>query len=80
MAAETPLDQTGSVRLLRPPDPVGKLQVHTSVVDGRVIADFGRAIWWVGFTPEEADKLGNDLINAARSARMLHVPPSALED
>ena len=75
MTAETPLTQIGDVTLTRPPDPPGELRVLVSVVDGRVILDFGRAIWWVGFSPEAAAKLADDLQGAVRSARTLHTPP-----
>ncbi len=68
-------DERGEVHLTRPPDQRGELQILTSVLDGRIIVDFGRAVRWVGLTSEQAQKLADDLLGAVRSARTLHVPP-----
>lgn len=77
MSANAPLTRMGEVTLVRPPDPPGQLAVHLTVLDGRVVMDFGRALWWVGLDPAQADKLAAELIDAARSARALHLPPGA---
>lgn len=71
---DTPLSQTGEVCLTRPPDPPGQLRTLITVIDGQVIMDFGRAIWWVGYTTDQAEKLANDLLTAVRTARTLHLP------
>lgn len=63
------------VELVRPPDPEGRLRILLTVVDGHIVMDFGRAVWWVGLTPEEGQKLMEDLQGAVRTARTLHVPP-----
>lgn len=75
---------TGEVRLTRPPDQPGSLNIYVSTMDTdqgvRIIADFGRAIWWAGFTADEAEKFAQDLLGAARTARTLFVPQGGNDD
>jgi hypothetical protein len=73
MSARTDLTQMGGVSLVRPPDPPNALQTLITVIDGTVVLDFGRALWWVGFDSAQAEKLGTELIAAARQARALHI-------
>jgi hypothetical protein len=60
--------------LVRPPDPPGHVNILCSVLDGKIIMDFHRSLMWVGMTPVQADKLAEDLKDAARLARTLHLP------
>lgn len=75
MSAVTPLTQMGEVKLVRPPDPPGQLAVLLTVIDGEIVMDLGRAVWWVKFSPDQTEKLANEMLAAVRSARTLHVPP-----
>lgn len=73
--SQAKLTDIGEVSLVRPPDPPSALNIFTTVVDGKIILDFGRAIWWVGFSPEQAQKLADDILGAVHAARTLHLPP-----
>lgn len=68
------LKNMGEFKLIRPPDPEGKIQSLVSVLDGVIVIDFGRALWWIGYDPIEAEKFANDILQAVRTARTLHVP------
>ncbi len=61
----------GEVKLVRPPDPPGQLQVLLTVLDGKIVMDFGRTIQWVALDPAQARKLANELEDAARVATTL---------
>lgn len=60
-------------QLVRPPDAPGRLSIYMTVIDGRIIVDFGRTIQWVGLTPAEAEKLSQELVGAVRTARTVHL-------
>lgn len=77
---EIPAQAAPGVRLVRPPDQPGKLNVLVWAVDDKVIVDFGQPIQWAAFTAEQAENLRGDLEYAIRSARMLYVPPSEDDD
>ncbi len=64
----------GVAQLINPNATPDALAIQLQVVDWRIIVYFGRAIRWIGLTPEEAGKLSADLETAVRYARTLHVP------
>ncbi len=72
---EIPAAAAPSFTLVRPPDPTNRLNIYLTILDGRIIMDFGRTIQWVGFTPEEAETLATDLSDAVRLARTIHSAP-----
>lgn len=70
---QIPAQAAPDYRLTRPTDPPGQLNIYLTVIDGKIIVDFGRPVQWVGLTPEEADKLADEMKDAARNARLLHL-------
>lgn len=68
------LKNVSEFRLVRPPDPPDELRVLLTVVDGRIIMDFGRVVQWLAFDAAQAEKLAGELLGAVRNARTLHLP------
>jgi hypothetical protein len=48
----------------------GEIMIGIAVYRGKVLFNFGKPVQGVGFTPEQAEQIGRDLINKAREAAL----------
>lgn len=48
----------------------GEILIGIAVYRGKVLFNFGKPVQGVGFTPEQAEQIGRDLINKAREAAL----------
>lgn len=48
----------------------GEIMIGIAVYRGRVLFNFGKPVQGIGFTPEQAEQIGRDLINKAREASL----------
>lgn len=43
----------------------GEIRIGITNKDGRIVIEFGKPIYWIGFTKEQAIEIGNTLIQRA---------------
>lgn len=48
----------------------GEIMIGIAVYRGKVLFNFGKPVQGIGFTPEQAEQIGRDLINKAREAAL----------
>ena len=48
----------------------GEIMIGIAVYRGKVLFNFGKSVRGIGFTPEQAEQIGRDLINKAREAAL----------
>lgn len=48
----------------------GEIMIGIAVYRGKVLFSFGKPVQGIGFTPEQAEQIGRDLINKAREAAL----------
>ena len=46
----------------------GEIAIGIAVYRGKVLFNFGKPVQGIGFTPEQAEQIGRDLLNKAREA------------
>lgn len=51
-------------------DDEGEIQIGIAQKDGKIILAFGKSIAWAGMTPEQAEEIGQLLIDHGRDARL----------
>ena len=73
MSVQVPKQQAPDYKLTRPKDPPGAMTINLTIIDGLIVMDFAAVVEWVGLMPDQAEKLGNELLEAVRHARTLHV-------
>jgi hypothetical protein len=50
------------------PEDEGEIQIAITDYNGKVVMDFGKPITWIGFTPDQAGEIADNLLRHADNA------------